>query len=95
VSLMCDSQNAVNPSGEPIESMTVLQVLVITNKVLGPKSQLTGKDRLVELLSLKPRDEENSVRHLWFSNQSIPCPDFPVYPSLPYRIVDSTALGSR
>jgi hypothetical protein len=44
-SLMCDSPDAISPSGEPIEPMTVLQVLVVTNKVLGPKSQLTGKDR--------------------------------------------------
>ena len=38
VSLMCDSLNAVSPSGEPIEPVTALQVLVVTNKVLGPKS---------------------------------------------------------
>jgi hypothetical protein len=35
---MCDSPDAVNPSGEPIEPMTALQVLIVTNKVMGPKS---------------------------------------------------------
>ena len=43
---MCDSPDAISPSGEPIEPMTVLQVLVVTNKVLCLKSQLIGKDRL-------------------------------------------------
>jgi hypothetical protein len=60
-SLMCDSPDVVNPSGEPIEPMTALQVLVVTNKVLGPKSQLTGKDCLVEPLNSKPRDGKNLV----------------------------------
>ena len=36
--LMCDSPDAVSPLGEPIELMTMLQVLAITNKVLGLKS---------------------------------------------------------
>jgi hypothetical protein len=35
---MCDSPDAISPSGEPIEPMTALQVLVDTNKVLGLKS---------------------------------------------------------
>jgi hypothetical protein len=37
-SLMCDSPNIISLSGEPIEPMTALQVLVVTNMVLGPKS---------------------------------------------------------
>jgi hypothetical protein len=38
VSLMCDSPNAISPSGEPIKPMIALQVLVVTNKVLASKS---------------------------------------------------------
>jgi hypothetical protein len=49
--------------------MIALQVLVVTNMVLGPKSYLTGKDRLVEPLSLKLRDNKKSVRHQLFSDQ--------------------------
>jgi hypothetical protein len=48
---MCDSPNAISPLGEPIELMTKLHVLVVTNKVLGLKSQLTDKDHLVDPLS--------------------------------------------
>jgi hypothetical protein len=36
---MCDSPDAISPLREPIEPMTMLQVLVVTNKVLGLKSQ--------------------------------------------------------
>jgi hypothetical protein len=35
---MCDSPNVISLSGDPIEPMTALQVLVVTNMVLGPKS---------------------------------------------------------
>ena len=59
---MCDSPDTISPSGEPIEPMTTLQVLVVTNKVLGMKSYLIGKDHMVGPLSLKLRDDENSVR---------------------------------
>jgi len=75
-SLMCDSPDIVSPSGEPIEPMTALQVLVVTNKVLGPKSQLIGKDHLVEPLSSKPRGHENSVRSQLFDDQLTALPDF-------------------
>jgi hypothetical protein len=56
--------------------MTALQVLVVTNMVLGPKSYLTGKDRLVEPLSLKLRDNKNSVRCQLFSDQLTTRPNF-------------------
>jgi hypothetical protein len=48
---MCDSPDAISPLGEPIKPMTTLHVLVVTNKVLGLESQLTGKDHLVDPLS--------------------------------------------
>jgi hypothetical protein len=73
---MCDSPDAISPSREPIEPMTALQVLVVTNKVLGLKSQLTGKDCLVEPLSSKLRDDENSVRCQSFGDQLTTCSDF-------------------
>jgi chromosome condensin MukBEF ATPase and DNA-binding subunit MukB len=61
-SLMCDSPDAISPSGEPIEPLIELQVLVVTNKMLGPKFHLIGKYSLVEPLSSKPRGDESSVR---------------------------------
>ena len=75
-SLICDSPDAISPLGEPIESMTTLQVLVVTNKVLGLKSYLIGKDRLVEPLSSKARDDENSVRCQLFNDQLTTHPNF-------------------
>jgi hypothetical protein len=73
---MCDSPDVVSPSGKPIEPMTALQVLVVTNKVLGPKSCLIGKDCLVEPLSSKLRDSKNSVRCQLFSDKLTTRSDF-------------------
>lgn len=56
----------MSPSGDPIEEMTTLQVLIVTNKELGSKSQLTGKDRLVAPLSAKPGSSDDKVRHLLY-----------------------------
>lgn len=59
---MCDSHDVVSPSGSPIEEMCTASALMHTNRVLGPKSQVFGKDRLVAPLSSKPEDERSPVR---------------------------------
>ena len=73
---MCDSPDVVSPSGDPIEEMTTLQVLIVTNKVLGPKSQITGKDRLVAPLSAKPGSSDSKVTRLLYqwTMSSVPRP---------------------
>ena len=63
-------------SGEPIEPMIALQVLIVTNKVLGPKSQLFRKYHLMEPLSSKPRGEENTVRCQLLDDQLTTHPNF-------------------
>jgi hypothetical protein len=90
---MCDSPDVVSSSGDPIEPMTTLLVLVVTNKVLGLKSQFISKDRLVEPLSSKPRDDENSVRCQSFIDQLMTHFDFLIELAPFCRIVGSTALG--
>jgi hypothetical protein len=58
---MCDSPDVVNLAGILIEEMPIVSVLTLANRMLGPKSQVSGKDRLVVPLSLKPRDERSLV----------------------------------
>jgi hypothetical protein len=58
---MCDSANIVNPARATIEEMPNVNVLTLVNRVLGPKSQVPGQDRLAMPLSSKPGDERDMV----------------------------------
>lgn len=60
---MCYSLEGMSLLGDQIDEMTLLHVIWVTNKVLGPESHLIGKDHPVEHLSVKLERDRHMVRH--------------------------------